>query len=241
MSQKPLIIITGASSGIGETTAKALSKRGHPLLLLARRIERLEAMGLPETLCRKTDVTDLEAFIKAVAEAETLYGPTDCLINNAGVMLLSQIVDQNPAEWKHMMDVNVLGILNGIHSVLKGMIERKTGTIMNLSSIAGKKTFPNHAVYCGTKFAVHSMSENLREEVAKHNVRIITIAPGAVDTELLSHTTNNSIKTDYENWKKEIGGVLDAQTVTKAILFAYEQPQSVCIREIALTATGQEP
>ena len=241
MSQKPLIIITGASSGIGETTAKALSKRGHPLLLLARRIERLEAMGLPETLCRKTDVTDLEAFIKAVAEAETLYGPTDCLINNAGVMLLSQIVDQNPAEWKHMMDVNVLGILNGIHSVLKGMIERKTGTIMNLSSIAGKKTFPNHAVYCGTKFAVHSMSENLREEVAKHNVRIITIAPGAVDTELLSHTTNNSIKADYENWKKEIGGVLDAQTVTNAILFAYQQPQSVCIREIALTATGQEP
>ena len=123
-------LVTGASSGIGETTAKALSKRGHPLLLLARRIERLEAMRLPNALCRETDVTDLEAFKKAVTEAEDQYRPTDCLINNAGVMLLSQIVDQNPAEWKNMIDVNVLGILNGIHSVLEGMIERRTGTIM---------------------------------------------------------------------------------------------------------------
>ena len=140
-----------------------------------------------------------------------------------------------------MINVNVLGILNGIHSVLEGMIKRKSGTIINISSIAGKKTFPNHTVYCGTKFAVHAISENLREEVSKNNVRVITVAPGAVETELLGHTTNNEIKVEYDIWKKEIGGVLDAKTVADAILFAYQQPQSVCIREIALTATGQEP
>ncbi|VVN45729.1 SDR family oxidoreductase [Pseudomonas fluorescens] len=239
---KPLIIITGASSGIGEAAARMLSAAGHPLLLLARRIDRLDALGLPNALCRGVDITDRGALLAAVSEAETQFGPADGLINNAGVMLLGEMSKQDPAQWEQMLDVNVKGLLNGIHAVVSGMIERKRGTIINVSSVAGRKTFPSHVAYVGTKFAVHGISENLREELSPHDVRVITIAPGAVETELLSHTTDDAIKTGYQAWKQDMGGtVLSADDVASAIRYAYEQPQNVCIREIVLAATRQQP
>ena len=238
---KPLIIITGASSGIGEATARRLSAAGHPLLLLARRIERLEALALPNTLSRRVDITDRAALLAAVAEAETQFGPADALINNAGVMLLGEMSKQDPAQWDQMLDVNVKGLLNGVHAVVAGMIERKHGTIINVSSVAGRKTFPNHVAYVGTKFAVHGLSENLREELSPHNVRVTTIAPGAVETELLSHTTDEAIKTGYQAWKQDMGGtVLSAEDVATAIAYAYGQPQGVCIREIVMATTRQQ-
>jgi len=237
---KALIVITGASSGIGLATAKLLSSRGHALLLLARRVEPMNALNLPNTLCRAVDVTDIDAFSAAVKEAEQQFGPVDALVNNAGVMLLGGVDQQNPTEWEHMLNVNVKGLLNGVHAVTKGMIERKAGTIINISSVAGRKTFPNHVVYVDTKFAVHGMSENLREELSPHNVRVIVIAPGAVETELLSHTTNDEIKAGYQEWKQEMGGkVLSAEDVAHAIDYAYSQPQYVCVREIVLAATRQ--
>lgn len=241
MSDKKLVVITGASSGFGQALAKALSAKGHPLLLLARRLERLEALNLPNCLCRHVDVTDLDSFQNAVDEAIGIYGPVDCLVNNAGVMLLGLIEDQDPSEWKTMLDVNVLGVLNGIKTVLKDMLARQWGTIINISSIAGRKTFPNHAAYCATKFAVHALTENIREECAMSNVRLITIAPGAAETELLSHTTSDDIKAGYEDWKTSMGGVISAEDVANAILYAYEQPQNVCIREIVIAATKQQP
>ncbi|RBC03236.1 SDR family NAD(P)-dependent oxidoreductase [Pseudomonas sp. MWU12-2115] len=238
---KPLIIITGASSGIGSAAARRFSAAGHPLLLLARRIERLEALELPNSLSRQVDITDRAALLAAVAEAEAKFGPADALINNAGVMLLGAMSEQDPAQWEQMLDVNVKGLLNGVHAVVAGMVERKHGTIINVSSVAGRKTFPNHVAYVGTKFAVHGLSENLREELAPHNVRVTTIAPGAVETELLSHTTDEAIKTGYQAWKQEMGGtVLSAEDVATAIAYAYEQPQGVCIREIVLAATRQQ-
>jgi len=238
---KPLIIITGASSGIGEATARLLSAAGHPLLLLARRIDRLNALELPNTLCRGVDITDRAALVAAVKEAEAQFGPADALINNAGVMLLGEMSKQDPAQWDQMLDVNVKGLLNGVHAVVAGMIERKHGTIINVSSVAGRKTFPNHVAYVGTKFAVHGLSENLREELSPHNVRVTTIAPGAVETELLSHTTDEAIKTGYQAWKQDMGGtVLSAEDVATAIAYAYGQPQGVCIREIVMAATRQQ-
>ncbi|MEO6679826.1 MAG: SDR family oxidoreductase [Pseudomonas sp.] len=239
--RKPLIIITGASSGIGEATARLLSAAGHSLLLLARRVERLEALELPNSLSRQVDITDRAALLAAVAEAEAQFGPADALINNAGVMLLGEMSKQDPAQWDQMLDVNVKGLLNGVHAVVAGMVERKHGTIINISSVAGRKTFPNHVAYVGTKFAVHGLSENLREELSPHNVRVITIAPGAVETELLSHTTDEAIKTGYQAWKQDMGGtVLSAEDVASAIAYAYQQPQNVCVREIVLTATRQQ-
>jgi NADP-dependent 3-hydroxy acid dehydrogenase YdfG len=238
---KKLIVITGASSGIGEAIARHFSEQGHALLLLARRVERLEALNLPNTLCEKVDVTDKASFEAAIEKAEALYGPVDALVNNAGVMLLGQIDTQDASEWKRMFDVNVLGLLNGMQSVLAPMKARNSGTIINISSIAGKKTFPDHAAYCGTKFAVHAISENVREEVASSNVRVTTIAPGAVETELLSHTTSQDIKDGYDARKEDMGGVLAADDIARAVLFAYQQPQGVCVREIALAPTKQQP
>ncbi|WP_407333248.1 SDR family oxidoreductase [Enterovibrio sp. 27052020O] len=238
---KKLVVITGASSGIGEAIAKQFSAQGHPLLLLARRVERLEALNLPNTLCKQVDVTDKASFDDAVAAAQAMYGEADLLVNNAGVMLLGDVSTQDAAEWQTMFNVNVVGLLNGMQAVLAPMIARNSGTIINISSVAGRKTFPNHAAYCGTKFAVHAISENVREEVAAANVRVITIAPGAVETELLSHTTSDEIKAGYESWKEDMGGILAADDIANAVTYAYNQPQNVCVREIVLTATRQQP
>jgi len=238
---KQLIVITGASSGIGEAIARRLSAAGHPLLLLARRIDRLQALNLPDTLCEQVDVTDKASFEAAIAKAEETYGPTDCIVNNAGVMLLSGLDAQDPAEWKTMFDVNVIGLMNGMQAVLAPMKARQSGTIINISSVAGRKTFPNHAAYCGTKFAVHAISENVREEVADFNVRVTTIAPGAVETELLSHTTSSDIIDGYEEWKGTMGGALQADDIARSVEYAYQQPQGVCIREIVICATRQQP
>ena len=237
---KPLIVITGASSGIGEATAQLFSQNGHPLLLLARRVDKLKGLNLPNSLCEKVDVTDLNQIKEAVVKAEQLFGPVDCIINNAGMMLLGDVATQNPDEWKQMFDVNVIGVLNGMQAVLEGMKIRGRGTIINTSSIAGRKTFPNHAAYCATKFGVHALTENAREEAGSFGVRMVVIAPGAVETELLSHTTSDDIKEGYQSWKDAMGGVLSPSVVANTIWFAYNQPQEVNIREIVLAATRQQ-
>ncbi|MCF6776944.1 SDR family oxidoreductase [Thiotrichales bacterium 19X7-9] len=237
---KKLVVITGASSGFGASIAKQLHKLGHPLLLIARRVEKLEALKLENSICAQVDITNREAFESAIRDAEATYGKTDCLINNAGVMLLGGIDTQNNNEFQQMLDVNVNALLNGMQIVLSDMKARNEGTIINISSIAGRKTFPSHAAYCGTKFAVHAISENVREEVAKDNVRVITIAPGAAETELLSHTTSDEIKEGYNQWKEEMGGVLSADDVANAVVYAYQQPQNVCVREIVIAATKQQ-
>lgn len=238
---KELIVITGASSGIGEATAKAFSNAGHPLLLIARRVEKLEALNLPNSICAKVDVTDFDALRVAIKNAEEVYGKTACLVNNAGAMLLGSIDTQDISEWQKMYDLNVMAVLNAMQAVLPDMKERKGGTIINISSVAGKKTFPAHAAYCGTKFAVHAISENVREEVAADDVRVITIAPGAVETELLSHTTSEEIIKGYEAWKESMNGVIVPEDIARSIEFVYNQPQNVCIRELVITATRQEP
>lgn len=240
MPKKGLVVITGASSGIGEAIARAFSQAGHPLLLLARRLDRLEALNLPHSLCMKVDVTDRDQMKSAIEKAENKYGPIDCLVNNAGVMLLGEVDSQDPKEWEQMIQVNTMGVLNGIHLILPSMKDRRHGTIVNISSVAGRKTYPNHAVYCGTKFAVHAFTEQIREEVSSFNLRVITIAPGVVETELLSHTTSEEIKDEYEKGKKEMGQTLKPEDIAQSVLFAYQQPQAVCIREIVICPTGQE-
>lgn len=239
--RKPLIVITGASSGIGLATAQLFSSLGHPLLLLARRLDKMQALNLPDCLALSVDVTDRAALAAAVQQGEARFGPADAIVNNAGVMLLGEITRQDPEQWDRMLDVNVKGVLNGVHAVAAGMVDRQRGSIINVSSVAGRKSFPNHVAYVGSKFAVHGLTENLREELAAHNVRVTTIAPGAVETELLGHTTDEAIKTGYEAWKASMGNkVLAAQDVANAIYYAYAQPDGVCIREIVLAATRQQ-
>lgn len=241
MTNNGLVVITGASSGIGAATAKRLSKLGHPLLLIARRLERLKSLDLPNAICAEVDITNASDFEQAIRNAEEKYGKTDCLINNAGVMLLGQVDTQDPSEFTRMLDLNVKAVLNGMHFVLSDMKSRRSGTIINISSVAGVKTSRNRAAYGGTKFAVQALTEIVREEVAEFNVRVIAIAPGVVETELLSHTTSDEIKSNYKDWKKKIGKVLDADDIAKTIEFAYSLPQDICIRNLVIASTRQEP
>lgn len=236
---KGLVVVTGASSGIGAKIAKTMSEQGNPVLLISRRLEPMEDLKLPNSLCKSVDVTDLEGMKKAISEAEEKFGKVDLLVNCAGIMLLGHPDVQDYKEWNDMIDVNIKGILTGTNIVLKDMIERNEGTIINISSIAGRKTFDNHAVYCGTKFAVHAITENIRKEVSGSNVRMITIAPGVVETPLLSHTTDKDIVGDYNEWKKTVEEGLEPQKIADCVSFAYNQPQDICIREIVIAKTKQ--
>lgn len=237
---KKLVVITGASSGIGKSIAKSFSKNGYPVLLLARRANLMEEMNLDNSLCKSVDVSDLEGVKEAIKEGEEKFGKVDLLINCAGVMLLGDSKNQDFAEWNKMIDVNIKGILTGTNVVLKDMVERNEGTIINISSIAGRKTFDNHAVYCGTKYAVHAITESIRKEVSNSSVRMITIAPGVVETPLLSHTSDEGIKGDYNTWKETIEGGLDTKRIVECVEFAYNMPQDVCVREIVIAKTKQE-
>jgi len=236
-----LIVITGASSGFGLEMAKEFANEGYPLLLLARRIEKMKALNLPNAICKKVDVTEKEEFESAVREAEAKYGKTDLLINNAGVMLLGDISTQDAKEWKTMLDVNVMGVMNGMQIVMQDMKERKTGTIINVSSIAGVQPFGAHAAYCASKFGVTGLTRVARGEMSPHNVRVLSIMPGAVSTELLSHTTDQGIIDGYNDWKESVGAVnITANDVAKTIKYAYQLPQAVSLREIIITDTKQD-
>ncbi|MFD1418296.1 SDR family oxidoreductase [Companilactobacillus keshanensis] len=239
---KNLIVITGASSGFGAEMAKIFNADGYPLLLLGRRIEKIEALNLDgEVMIRHADVTDQGELSKAIKEAEKAYGPVDLLINNAGLMLLGNIWKQSATEWQTMLDTNVLGVLNGMQLVLPGMKERHHGTIINVSSIAGFKAFQNHAAYVASKFGVHGLSETVRQEVSGENVRVMIVAPGAAETELLTHVTDNSALSEYEDWKQSMGGItLDPKHVAETVKFMYDMPQEVNIREVDIAATRQD-
>lgn len=238
---RKLVVITGASSGFGMAMAKVFSAEGYPLLLLARRLEKMEALKLPNCLCKQVDVTDYKAFEEAVRSAEEIYGPTDLLVNNAGVMLLGNIESQDPLEWKQMLDVNVMGVLNGMKIVMTAMKERRTGTIVNLSSIAGVQAFGDHAAYCASKYGVTGLTAVARGEMAAHNVRVLSVNPGAVTTELLGHTTRPEIIKGYEAWKSSVGAVnITAGDVATTIKFAYQMPQAVSLRQIIITDTMQD-
>ncbi len=238
---KKLVVITGASSGFGMALAKAFAKDGYPMLLLARRVEKMQALELPNTLCRQVDVTDADAFAAAVREAEAEYGKTDLLVNNAGLMQLGSIEAQDPMEWKNMLDVNVMGVMNGMQIVMEDMKQRESGTIINVSSIAGKQPFAAHAAYCASKYGVTGLTAVARAEMSPYNVRVLSICPGAVSTELLGHTTDQAIIDGYNQWKENVGAInITAEDVANTIKFTYELPQAVSLREIIITDTKQD-
>lgn len=237
---KPLAVITGASSGIGEATAKAFSNAGYPTLLLARRLERMEALGLENSMCRQVDVCDRDALVAAVREAEEIYGPADMMFNNAGVARLANISTQPPEDWDEMIAVNTNGVMNGVHAVMGHMKERQTGTIVNMSSIAGRKIYEDHTVYCGTKYFVHAISEGIRAHLSPFNVRVIVMSPGNIEAEVLEGVRDPNTLAAYKANIERIGGRISADYVAKMILFAYEMPQNVLMQEICVTPTKQD-
>lgn len=239
MNGRPLVMVTGASSGIGAAVARAFSAIGHPLLLLSRGLPALQSLNLPNSVCEAVDVTDELAIRGAIRSAEDRFGGIDCLVNSAGAMLLGEPLEQPVRELGTMLEVNVLGTMNAIHGVLPGMIERHSGSIFNVSSLAGRQAFPFHSAYCASKFAIHGMSAALGADLGRHNIRVSIISPGVVDTPLLEGTTSASAKMMFREWMSTLESVLQPEDVARAITFAYAQPQNVCLREIFLTSTSQ--
>ena len=239
MSKKKLIAVTGASSGIGAATAQAFSRAGHPVLMMARRVDRMQEMGLDNAVVRKVDVRQREEINAAVTEAEALHGPVDMMFANAGIARLADIGRQPPEEWDEMIDINTKGVLNSVHAVMAGMMARRSGTLVMMSSIAGRKVYPDHTVYCGTKFFVHAVSESLREYLSGYDVRVIVISPGVIETEVLSGVLDTETLANYKANKVKMGGGIGAEYVADLILNAYNLPQEALVQEICLTPTRQ--
>ena len=238
-TDKPLVAITGASSGIGEAVARAFSAASHPVLLMARRLEKMQAFGLPQSMARQVDVRDREALSAAVQDAEAEFGPVDMMFANAGLARLADIGDQPPGEWDEMIDINTKGVMNTVHAVMHGMMERRCGTLVMMSSIAGRKVYPNHTVYCGTKYFVHGVSESLREYLSAYDVRVLVVSPGVIETEILSGVLDENTLKDYKANKVKMGGGIGPDIVANLILNAYNLPQNALVQEICLTPTRQ--
>jgi NADP-dependent 3-hydroxy acid dehydrogenase YdfG len=240
--QDKIVVITGASSGLGEASARRLAEGGAKLVLGARRLDRLQALaselGLGEGAVLHTDVTDRIQVQRLVDQAVKLYGRVDVLINNAGLMPHSLLEMGKVDDWDRMIDVNIKGVLYGIAAALPHMREQKSGHIINVSSVAGHKVGPGGAVYSATKHAVRVISEGLRQEVKPYNIRTTIISPGAVATELPNSVTDpqqaERVKTLYENV------AIPADSFASTVVFAMSQPDNVDINEILFRPTAQE-
>ena len=239
-----VVIITGASSGMGEAAAKHLSALGAKVVLGARRTERIEKLAKEindnggNALAIAMDVTQREQVKKLVDATVEKFGRVDVMINNAGVMPLSLMESLHVDEWNTMIDVNIKGVLNGIAAVLPYMKEQKSGQIINTSSVAGHKVFSGSAVYSATKFAVRALTEGLRMEVKPYNIRTTIVCPGAVKTELLERITDADVRQANEDYVGAVG--ISPDSFARVVAFAISQPEDVDINEIIFRPTAQE-
>jgi NADP-dependent 3-hydroxy acid dehydrogenase YdfG len=236
-----VVVITGASSGLGEAAARLLAQRGAELMLAARREDRLRAVSDEieqaggTVTYRVTDVTD-RAQVRRLADAALeRYGRIDVLVNNAGLMPLSPLDLLKVDEWDRMIDVNIKGVLYGIAAVLPHMRSRKQGHIINMSSVAGHKVFPTSAVYSATKYAVRAISEGVRQE-SSGEIRSTNISPGAVATELPSTISDADVAGNVDQIYADAIG---ADAIARAIAYAIEQPDDVDVNELIIRPTKQ--
>lgn len=238
-----VVVITGASSGMGEATARDLAAKGAKIALGARRTDRLDALvneikaAGGEAIAVATDVTKLEDVQNLVDTARETFGTVDVIFNNAGLMPLSPLDSLRIDEWNQMIDVNIKGTLYGIAAVLPIFKEQKSGQVINVSSVYGHKTVATGAVYCATKHAVRSLSEGLRQEVKDYNVRVTVISPGAVNTELTQHITEEGLGDAVRDVVSRIG--VPATTMADMVAFAISQPANVDVNEILFRPTVQ--
>lgn len=233
-----VILITGASSGIGEACARRLSQQGAKLVLAARRTDRLAKLAAElggDVLWAATDVTRLEDLQALAASAQKRFGGIDVLINNAGIMPISMLAQGQVEDWSRMIDVNIKGVLHGIHAVLNGMLSQGSGHIITISSVAGLTVGPGSAVYSATKFAVRAISEGLRQECVG-KVRVTSICPGLVTSELTESITVPAFK---ERAQKLYEGAISADAIADAVIYAISQPEQVAINEIVVRPLSQ--
>ena len=245
MLRDKVVIVTGASSGIGYATALALSKAGAKVAAGARRVDKLETLKNEvqenggEILIKNLDVTkkeECDSFINLVTKT---WNRIDILINNAGIMPLSFFKNLKISEWEEMIDVNLKGVLFCTAAVIPYMITKKTGHIVNISSVAGRIIFPAGSVYCATKHAITAFSEGLRQELSqRYNIKVTCIEPGVVSTELPNTITDKSLESFVESVKKMES--LKAEDIANAIIYSIESPHYLNINEILLRPLSQE-
>jgi len=239
-----VVVITGASSGLGEATARQLSAHHATVVLGARRVDRLNALAAELTarggksLAVTTDVTQCDQVKRLVDLAVQTYGRIDVMINNAGLMPQSLLERLKIDEWDRMVDVNIKGVLYGIAAALPYMKEQKSGHFINVSSVAGHKVRPGGTVYSATKHAVRVISEGLRQEVKAYNIRTTIISPGAVDTELPDTITDPDVAVAMRKFYEDIA--IPADSFARAVVFAMSQPPDVDVNEILYRPTRQE-
>lgn len=246
MSQRienKVVVITGASSGLGEATARHLAGCGAIVVLGARRADRIEALASELTAIGhraravQTDVTDRDQVKHLVDSAVQEFGRIDVMLNNAGLMPLAPLERLKIDEWDRMIDVNIKGVLYGVAAALPHMRSRKSGHIINVSSVYGHVVDPGATVYCATKHAVRALSEGLRKEVKPYNIRTTIISPGAVSTELLDHISEMDIQAGAREFVSKIAASADA--FARTVAFAVNEPDDVDINEILFRPTAQ--
>jgi NADP-dependent 3-hydroxy acid dehydrogenase YdfG len=238
-----VVVITGASSGLGEAAARHLAAHGAAVVLGARRAERINALAAEliaaghKARAVVTDVTDRDQVRNLVDTAVREFGRIDVMLNNAGLMPLAPLERLKVDEWDRMIDVNIKGVLYGIAATLPHMKERRSGHIINVSSVYGHVVDPGATVYCATKFAVRALSEGLRREVKPYDIRTTVISPGAVSTELLEHISEKDIQEGTRDFVSRIA--VGADTFARMVAFAISQPEDVDVNEILFRPTAQ--
>ena len=238
-TESKVILITGASSGIGEAAARLLARKGHRLVIGARRTDRLEALAAQLNAEGGTveftslDVTDLEDVRAFAGVALEKFGRIDVIVNNAGLMPLSPLEALKIDEWNQMIDVNIRGVLHGIAAALPVMKKQGSGQVINVSSIGGHATFPTAAVYCATKYAVIAISEGLRQE--NTDIRVTVISPGVTTSELAHTITDESAAKAMDSFREV---AIPADAIARAISFAIDQPGDVDVSEVIVRPTA---
>jgi NADP-dependent 3-hydroxy acid dehydrogenase YdfG len=239
-------VVTGASSGIGEATARALAREGFAVALAARREERINELaeeisgGGGKALAIPTDVADANAAATLITTTKDEFGSVDVLINNAGVMLLGPLLGADLEHWQRMVHVNLLGLIYCTHHALPIMQEQGGGHVVNVSSVAGRTARLGSGVYNATKWGVGAFSESLRQEALNYNVRVTIVEPGYVDTELQGHNEHPMVVERMAKDKEQIGKVLEADDIANAIVYAVTQPEHVSINEVLVRPTRQQ-
>jgi NADP-dependent 3-hydroxy acid dehydrogenase YdfG len=238
-----IVVVTGASSGLGEATARLLSAQGATVVLGARRADRLQSLAKDlearggKALALQTDVTRRQQVKALVDSAVQTYGRIDVMINNAGLMPQAPLEQLKVDEWDRMIDVNIKGVLYGIAAALPHM-QRKAGHFINASSVAGHRVGPGFAVYAATKYSVRALSEGLRQEIKPYNIRTTVISPGAVATELPNSITDPAAAERIRAFYSQVA--VPANSFARAVAFAMSQPEDVDINEILYRPTRQE-
>ncbi len=232
--KKELVVITGASSGIGEALAYAFAKEGHPLVLLSRNIKPLQKLSSHPVHYASCDVVDYNKFLEEIKKGEKQFGPTGCIVNNAGIANFGDF-DKIPIEKVHYeLDVLVKGVINGIKCVLPQMVASKKGTIINISSIGDRTDFPQAATYHAAKHAVKSLGASLNKGLAQSKVRVINIAPGIIKTNI-----HKGIGISFEEYSTMMNHptFIQPEKLAEIILFCWKMPQEICIRDLVVMPT----